>query len=72
MNYQEALRIPETLDQKFIHIAGTNGKGSVSAMLSFVLQEAGYKVGLFISPYIVDFRERIQSIFASASRSITR
>lgn len=53
-------RIPETLDQKFIHIAGTNGKGSVSAMLSFVLQEAGYKVGLFISPYIVDFRERIQ------------
>ena len=53
-------RAPGILDQQFIHIAGTNGKGSVSTMLSFILQEAGYKVGLFISPYIVDFRERIQ------------
>ena len=53
-------RIPETLDQRFVHIAGTNGKGSVSAMLSRILQAAGYKVGMFISPYIVDFRERIQ------------
>lgn len=51
---------PGILDQRFIHIAGTNGKGSVSTILSYVLQEAGYKVGLFISPYIVDFRERIQ------------
>lgn len=53
-------KVPEVLDQRFVHIAGTNGKGSVSTMLSFVLQEAGYKVGLFISPYIIDFRERIQ------------
>lgn len=53
-------RAPGILDQRFIHIAGTNGKGSVSTMLSYILQNAGYKVGLFISPYIVDFRERIQ------------
>ncbi len=45
---------------KFIHVAGTNGKGSVCALLSSVLCSAGYKTGLFISPYIVDFRERIQ------------
>lgn len=45
---------------KYIHIAGTNGKGSICAMLSSVLVEAGYKTGLFISPYITDFRERIQ------------
>jgi len=45
---------------KAIHIAGTNGKGSVSAMLSNVFTSAGYKTGLFISPYIIDFRERIQ------------
>ncbi|MEE0914079.1 MAG: folylpolyglutamate synthase/dihydrofolate synthase family protein [Ruminococcus sp.] len=45
---------------KYIHVAGTNGKGSVCAMLSSVLVEAGYKTGLFISPYITDFRERIQ------------
>lgn len=43
-----------------IHVAGTNGKGSVCAMLHSVLMEAGYKVGLFTSPYIHDFRERIQ------------
>ncbi len=45
---------------KAIHIAGTNGKGSVSAMLASVFKEAGYKTGLFISPYIIDFTERIQ------------
>lgn len=45
---------------KAIHIAGTNGKGSVSAMLSSVFKTAGYKTGLFISPFIIDFRERIQ------------
>lgn len=45
---------------KYIHVAGTNGKGSVCAMLSSVLVAAGYKTGLFISPYITDFRERIQ------------
>ena len=43
-----------------IHVAGTNGKGSTCAMLSSVLQAAGYKTGLFISPYVVSFRERIQ------------
>lgn len=45
---------------RFIHVAGTNGKGSTCAMLSSVLLAAGYKTGLFISPYITDFRERIQ------------
>lgn len=46
----------ETL--KFVHIVGTNGKGSATAMTASVLQEAGYKVGRNISPYIIDFRER--------------
>ena len=45
---------------KFIHIAGTNGKGSVSCMLSSVLKEAGYKVGLYTSPYILEFNERMR------------
>ncbi len=45
---------------KFVHVAGTNGKGSTCALISSVLTEAGYKTGLFISPYITDFRERIQ------------
>ena len=45
---------------KSIHIAGTNGKGSVSHMLAAILQEAGYKVGLYTSPHLVDFRERIR------------
>ncbi len=43
-----------------LHIAGTNGKGSVSSTLASVLQSAGYKVGLFTSPHLVDFRERIR------------
>lgn len=48
--------------QKFksIHVAGTNGKGSVSHMLASVLQESGYKVGLYTSPHLKDFRERIR------------
>lgn len=45
---------------KAIHIAGTNGKGSVSAMLHTVFKEVGYKTGLYISPFIIDFCERIQ------------
>ncbi len=45
---------------KCIHVAGTNGKGSTSHMLSSVLQEAGYKVGLYTSPHLKDFRERIR------------
>lgn len=43
-----------------IHIAGTNGKGSTSHMIASVLQEAGYKVGLYTSPHLKDFRERIK------------
>jgi dihydrofolate synthase/folylpolyglutamate synthase len=43
-----------------VHIAGTNGKGSVSHMLAAVLQSAGYKVGLYTSPHLKDFRERIK------------
>lgn len=43
-----------------IHIAGTNGKGSVSNMLASVLQQAGYQVGLYTSPHLIDFRERIR------------
>lgn len=43
-----------------IHVAGTNGKGSVSHMLASVLQQAGYRVGLFTSPHLTDFRERIK------------
>ncbi len=50
----------DLLDQKFIHVAGTNGKGSVCQMISRVLTQSGYKTGLFISPYITDFRERVQ------------
>jgi len=55
----EALANPQ---QKFksIHIAGTNGKGSVSHMLASVLQTAGYKTGLYTSPHLKDFRERIK------------
>ncbi|RED19714.1 dihydrofolate synthase/folylpolyglutamate synthase [Flavobacterium cutihirudinis] len=45
---------------KCIHVAGTNGKGSTSHMLASVLQEAGYKVGLYTSPHLKDFRERIR------------
>jgi dihydrofolate synthase/folylpolyglutamate synthase len=49
-------------EQKFksIHVAGTNGKGSTSHMLASVFQEAGYKVGLYTSPHLKDFRERIK------------
>ena len=45
---------------KTLHIAGTNGKGSTSHMIASVLQEAGYKVGLYTSPHLKDFRERIK------------
>ena len=45
---------------KLVHVAGTNGKGSVCAMLSCVLIEAGYKVGLFTSPHLIDYNERIK------------
>jgi dihydrofolate synthase / folylpolyglutamate synthase len=45
---------------KCIHVAGTNGKGSTSHMISAVLQKAGYRVGLYTSPHLIDFRERIK------------
>ena len=45
---------------KCIHVAGTNGKGSVANMLAATLQASGYRVGLFTSPHLVDFRERIR------------
>ena len=48
------------LEFKSIHVAGTNGKGSTSHMLASVLQEAGFKVGLYTSPHLKDFRERIK------------
>src|SRR5919199_1573562 len=42
------------------HIGGTNGKGSTAAMAAAILQYAGYRVGLYTSPHLIDFRERIQ------------
>lgn len=55
----EKLNFPEK-KFKSIHVAGTNGKGSVSHMIASILQEAGYKVGLYTSPHLKDFRERIK------------
>lgn len=67
--YKEGLDNTITLDNHFdnphnkfktIHIGGTNGKGSCSHTIAAILQSAGYKVGLFTSPHLVDFRERIR------------
>jgi dihydrofolate synthase / folylpolyglutamate synthase len=67
--YKADLQTSEALDQYFgkphrnyttIHVAGTNGKGSVSHMLASILQEAGYRTGLYTSPHLKDFRERIR------------
>lgn len=55
----EVLNHPER-KIKTVHVAGTNGKGSVSSMLASVFQESGYKTGLFTSPHLKDFRERIK------------
>ncbi|MCL5244967.1 bifunctional folylpolyglutamate synthase/dihydrofolate synthase [Cellulophaga sp. 20_2_10] len=57
--FSKALGSPEK-HFKSIHVAGTNGKGSSSHMLASILQEAGYKVGLYTSPHLKDFRERIR------------
>ena len=56
---------------KCIHVAGTNGKGSTSHMLASILQEAGYKVGLYTSPHLKDFRERIKINGPDASGEIS-
>ena len=61
-------RIADLLDRmgrpqdrlKFVHVAGTNGKGSTCAYIAGILQAAGYRTGLFTSPYIIDFEERIR------------
>ena len=67
--YKEGVQNTLALDEHFghphrtyrtIHIAGTNGKGSCSHTIASILQEAGYKVGLYTSPHLVDFRERIK------------
>ena len=67
--YKEGLSNTHALDEYFdhphrtlrtIHVAGTNGKGSCSHTLAAILQSAGYKVGLYTSPHLVDFRERIR------------
>ena len=57
--FSKHLNFPEG-QFKSIHVAGTNGKGSTSHMIASVLQEAGYKVGLYTSPHLKDFRERIK------------
>ena len=67
--YKSGLENSYALDEHFghphkrfhsIHVAGTNGKGSVSHTLAAILQSAGYKVGLYTSPHLLDFRERIR------------
>ncbi len=55
----KALGSPEK-KLKFVHVAGTNGKGSTAACMAAVLQQAGYKTGLYTSPYIIRFNERMQ------------
>ena len=57
--FSKQLNFPEN-NFKTIHVAGTNGKGSTSHMLASILQQAGYKVGLYTSPHLKDFRERIK------------
>lgn len=56
----EHLGNPHQGNTKWIHVAGTNGKGTVSSILSSILIESGLKVGLYTSPHLVDFRERIR------------
>ncbi|MFM2207394.1 MAG: hypothetical protein RL213_1369 [Bacteroidota bacterium] len=59
ISLMEALGRPE-LGFRSVHVAGTNGKGSTSHMLAAVLQSAGYRTGLYTSPHLLDFRERIR------------
>ncbi len=73
--YKESLkleRVKEFLDRigkpqknlKCLHVAGTKGKGSSCAFLAFILRQAGYKTGLYTSPHLIDFRERIRTLNA--------
>ena len=57
---------------KIIHVAGTNGKGSTSNMLASALAAAGYKVGLYTSPHILDFRERMRVVEISPRAALGR
>ena len=57
--FSKALDFPEK-KFKSIHVGGTNGKGSTSHMIASILQEAGYKVGLYTSPHLKSFTERIR------------
>ena len=59
LNFSNRLNHPHR-NYKTIHVGGTNGKGSTSHMLASILQEAGYKVGLYTSPHLKDYRERIK------------
>lgn len=59
LTFDEYLEFPHR-HYKIIHVAGTNGKGSTSHLLAAILQGCGYKTGLFTSPHLVDFRERIR------------
>ena len=56
---------------KTIHVAGTNGKGSVSHLLAAILRQSGFQVGLYTSPHLVDFRERIRVNGKKRSPKIT-
>jgi len=77
--YEESLKLERIKDflkaigdpqvsLKCLHIAGTKGKGSTCAFLTYILREAGYRVGLYTSPHLSDFRERIRILQAAGSR----
>ena len=75
--YKEGLSTTIALDNylgnphrrfRTIHVAGTNGKGSTSHTLAAILQESGYKVGLYTSPHLIDFRERMRVNGTPASK----
>lgn len=65
LGLENTMRLLEALDHperkcRFLHVAGTNGKGSTCAMMDAILRSAGYRSGLYTSPHLVDFRERIR------------
>ena len=73
-NIKDLLRRLDNPHERFgvVHVAGTNGKGSVTSMLTHVLHEAGYRVGMFISPYLERFTERIQVDLKEIGRASCR